>query len=106
MVWTIPKRTNKIKKTANGRDSCKKGGAMTKKRLYIIATLYFSVLFLLMVAPWTVERVNTIVPEIFGFPQFQAWIVIYVICVVLGLWVLFLMEDFLEKRAKKQGEAK
>ncbi|MBR0597304.1 hypothetical protein [Sinanaerobacter chloroacetimidivorans] len=74
---------------------------MSKKRLYLLTAAYFIILIGFMTFPVTVQLINRIYPYILGFPCFQFFILLFVILAALGLMVLFILEDRIEKKAHR-----
>jgi len=71
---------------------------MTRRTLYIIASIYFFTVLGFIIFPPTVNMINTIEPRILGFPCFQFFILFVSVLMGVGLLAWFWLEDRIDQR--------
>lgn len=71
---------------------------MTKKTLYLLASIYFIITFGFIVFPPTVSMIDKIEPHVFGLPFFQFCLLASCFAMAIGLIVWFLIECRIENK--------
>ncbi len=77
---------------------------MTKKTLYICASIYFLITFGFIVFPPTVALIDRVEPHIMGLPCFQFCLLASCFLMAIGLMAWFLLECKIENAQWKKED--
>lgn len=77
---------------------------MTKRTLYIIASIYFLITFGFITFPPIVSRIDKIEPHVLGLPFFQFCLLASCFLMAFGLIAWFLLEAKIENKQWEEDD--